>query len=269
MQNVIYRINNVVTDGFYIGSAVNFGRRRWEHLAMLKKGAHHCSALQAAYDEYGGDALAFEVVQTLEPGQKLAIVEDMWLLRHTADPLCYNILHTTTMGASAQDASVREQIAATLRKRFAGDPTSHPRYGTQHTEATKARISENRKGKMVGVEHYRYGRTVSPEVRKKIGDAQRGAAKAPRTLTEEGKARIRAAAALGHYSHPHVHTDATKAKLSKPILEQTSGRHFSSLTAVLAHYDMHMPTLRRALKTGAPVLKGPHKGLRFVYAGAT
>lgn len=39
----------------YVGSAVNI-RRRWHtHRAHLKKGKHHCRALQRAYDKYAGD----------------------------------------------------------------------------------------------------------------------------------------------------------------------------------------------------------------------
>ena len=41
---------------------------------------------------------------------------------------------------------------------------------------------------------------------------------------------------------------------------------FDSLTAVLTHYQMTMPTLRRALVAGKPITKGKFVGLVFVYA---
>ena len=52
-------------------------------------------------------------------------------------------------------------------------------------------MSETRRGKAAGPEHYRYGKTVSEETRKKIGDTQRGKPKGPRTYTPEGLERQR------------------------------------------------------------------------------
>ena len=55
----------------------------------------------------------------------------------------------------------------------------------------------------------------------------------------------------------------------KGVVEVTSGTKFPSLTAVLQHYEMTMPTLRRALVSGKPIGKGRYTGLQFVYAPAT
>ena len=63
-----------------------------------------------------------------------------------------------------------------------------------------------------------------------------------------------------------THTEESKQKMRKKVLEQTSGQLFDSLTAVLAHYQMTMPTLRRALLAGTPITKGKFTGLIFVYA---
>jgi hypothetical protein len=54
--------------------------------------------------------------------------------------------------------------------------------------------------------------------------------------------------------------------MRKSVVERTSGQVFDSLTAVLAHYQMTMPTLRRALVAGKPITKGKFAGLVFVYA---
>lgn len=63
-----------------------------------------------------------------------------------------------------------------------------------------------------------------------------------------------------------THTEEAKQKMRKRVLEQTSGQTFDSLTAVLEHYQMTMPTLRRALVAGKPITKGKFVGLVFVYA---
>ena len=143
------------------------------------------------------------------------------------------------------------------------------RLGILHTEETKSKVSRNRKGKHAGENHYRYGTKLSEELRKKIGDAQRGKPKAPgRTLSEEGRAKVRANIEAGR-SHKHwvgkKHTDEAKAKMSKKVHAMPDNLTFPSLTATLEHYDIKMPTLRRALKSGKPIQKGKFAGYTFAY----
>ena len=90
-------------------------------------------------------------------------------------------------------------------------------------------------------------------------------------MSAEGMEKIRAAAEAGHYSHwkGRNHTDESKAKMSKRVFEITNNREFPSLTAVLQHYGMTMPTLRRALLSGEPISKGKFAGLWFKYLGIT
>ena len=57
--------------------------------------------------------------------------------------------------------------------------------------------------------------------------------------------------------------------MSKRVLEVTTNTEFASLTAVLQHYSMTMPTLRRALVAGTPITKGRFSGLQFKYIDAT
>ena len=187
MKRVIYKFCNYASGEFYIGSALDFGRRKWEHLSSLKKGLHHCAPLQAAYVRDGVDAFGFEVLQEVPEGQSLLAVEDVYLMQNALDPLCYNVAHTTTSPPSYTDET-RAKISAALRERFS-DPTRHPRYGKTHTEETRAKISANRTGKMAGEKHYRFGKTLSTEVREKIGAAQRGKTKGPRVFTPGGLAR--------------------------------------------------------------------------------
>lgn len=187
MLRVVYEIRNLDTGGFYIGSAQDFSRRRWEHLSLLKKGKHHCCLLQEAYDVHGLDVFEFSVLQEARHDQDLLALEDIFLHRHAGNPLCYNTSFTTTSPPSYTDET-RKKISETLRARFA-DPTKHPHYGKPNSPETRAKISANRKGKMAGEAHYRFGQTVSPEVREKIGAAQRGVKKGPRTFTPEGRVR--------------------------------------------------------------------------------
>jgi len=242
---VIYQITNMVNGKYYIGSAESFARREWQHKYELKKGTHKNPRLQAAWNKYGADAFVFEVLEEIAPTAITFDVENLYLFQHVGRPECYNI-NTDAIGM---------------------------RTGIAHTQASKDKVSRNRIGKHAGEAHYRYGKLVSPEVRAKIGKAQRGKPKAAgRTVSAEGKAKIRANIDAGR-SHKHwvgrTHTEGAKAKMSKRIFEVTSNTEFASLSAALAHYGLKMPTLRRALVSDTPIKKGPHAGLWFRYLGLT
>lgn len=265
---VIYKIVNVATENFYVGSAVKPKRRKWEHWAALKKGTHHCAALQAAWDVFGEDAFEFVVIEEVADDVVL-LVEDTHLLQHAGRDHCYNTALSTQEPASSTP-SVRAKIRASMQRLYV-DKENHPRFGKPHSEKTKAKLSASRKGKAAGEEHYRYGQTVSPEVREKIGAAQRGRPKTEgRKVSEEGRVKIRANIDAGR-SHKHwvgrTHTEEAKAKMSKAVFVMPDGLMFPSLTAVLERYKIKMPTLRRALVSGQPISKGLLKGYSFKYGG--
>jgi group I intron endonuclease len=240
---VIYQITNMVNGKYYIGSADSFARREWQHKYELKKGTHKNPRLQAAWNKYGADAFVFEVLEEIKEGASQLQIEDTYLVQHVGKPECYNI----NPGAELS------------------------RLGVKHTQASKEKTSASRKGKAAGEKHYRYGKEVSPEVRAKIGAAQKGKPKAAgRKVSDEGRAKIRANIEAGR-SHKHWagrhHTEEAKAKISKAVFVMPDGLMFPSLTAVLQKYELKMPTLRRALKSGQPISKGRLKGYSFKYGG--
>lgn len=239
---VIYRITNMANGKFYIGSAESFARREWQHKYALRRNEHKNPRLQASWNKHGEEMFVFEVIEEVPEGRNAFDIENTYLHKFVGQDDCYNV-NTDAVGM---------------------------RTGIPHTEQSKAKVSASRKGKAAGAEHYRYGQTVSDEVRQKIGDTQRGKPKGPgRKVSEEGRAKIRANIEAGR-SHMHwlgrTHTEEAKQKMRKKVLERTSGQIFDSLTAVLAHYQMTMPTLRRALVSGKPIGKGKFTGLVFVYA---
>lgn len=182
---VIYRIFNVATEQFYIGSARNPKKRRWEHWNDLKKKQHHCVALQTAWDEYGPDAFEFEVLEEVADEATLAAVEDTYLVQHAGTAVCYNTAVSSMQPPSLQ-ASTIAKISTTLKDFYAKDITNHPRFGKHHTEEAKAKISA---AKLANPSRPWLGKTRDEETRKKISDAQRGKPKGPRNYTPEGLAR--------------------------------------------------------------------------------
>lgn len=278
MTQVIYKIVNLVNDKFYVGSTTNKKVRFREHRKQLRGNRHHCKHLQAAWNKYGEEKFDFRVVEEVPATDSLQAAEDRWLQQHFGRLYCYN------SGAAAiapwrgvygpehfnfgrvMSEGQKAQISTALKEFYAQDYANHPRVGKTHTDETKERI---RQAKLANPTRVWLGQERSDETKTKIGDTQRGKPKCPgRKVSEEGRAKIRANIEAGR-SHMHwlgrTHTEESKQKMRKKVLEKTSGQVFESLTAVLTHYEMTMPTLRRALVSGKPIGKGKFAGLIFEY----
>jgi len=273
---LIYQIRNVVNQKFYVGSTWNMRERFRTHRNKLRRGVHHCHHLQAAWNKYGEDAFKFEVVERLaldtSPAE-LEAAEDKWLVAHVGKKYCYNHglrSNAPWRGCDPQDhpnygrklTDEEKQVLAEATKRQW--ETSDPRTGHKHSPETRAKISakiqealaEGRGGKFI----------PSEETRKKMSDALKGnqcAKGYKRTEAEREAIRQRT---LGNQNWlGKRHTEESKAKMSKRVIELTTNTEFPSLTAVLEQYGLKMPTLRRALKSDKPISKGPNTGLHFRY----
>jgi group I intron endonuclease len=267
---------NLVNDKFYVGSTIHKKVRFRQHRKLLRGNRHHCKHLQAAWSKYGEAKFDFVVVEEVPDLLNLQEIEDRYLKEHVGKPYCYNSGYrsdapwrdapaeaTPNYGRAMGDPQ-KQKISTSLKEYYAEDYFNHPRVGIAHTDEAKAKISAS---KLANPVKPWLGKTRNEETRKKIGDSQRGVKKASRTISEEGKAKIRAAAEAGHYSHwaGKKHTDASKEKMSKPVFVMPDGIMFPSLTSVLQKYDMKMPTLMRALKSGKPISKGRLAGYSFFY----
>jgi group I intron endonuclease len=282
MEQVIYKIINVVNNKFYVGSTTNKKVRFRQHRKLLRGNRHHCKHLQAAWNKYGEDKFEFVVVENVPQDKELWVVEDEWLSKNVGQEHCYNSGYAAVApwrgvyGSNhpkfgvPQTEDQKEKISATLKEFYAADYFNHPRVGKTHSEETKLKIRQNRTP-TAGQNHYRYGKTLSEETKQKIGDAQRGKPKAEgRKVSEQGLLKIKANIEAGR-SHKHwlgrKHTDEARQKMSKTVFVMPDGILFPSLSVVLKYYDMTMPTLRRALVSGEPLSKGRLVGYTFKYGG--
>jgi hypothetical protein len=143
--------------------------------------------LQNAWNEFGEDAFTFEIIEDVGD-DKLLQVEDIYLAQNHGKPECYNTASSTFM-TPAYQMEVRASISESLKRKYAEDKMYAPRIGATHTEATKQAIREK---KLANPTRAWLGKTRDEATRKKIGDAQRGVAKAPRVYTPEGLERARA-----------------------------------------------------------------------------
>ena len=86
----IYKIINTINNKFYVGSAVNFSRRKTRHFSELRRGKHNNRHLQAAWNKYGEQAFVFVIVEEIQDKAQLLITENKWLSTHVGKDYCYN-----------------------------------------------------------------------------------------------------------------------------------------------------------------------------------
>jgi hypothetical protein len=81
----VYQIRNIVNDKVLIGSALDLPGILNRHKFQLKMGNHPNGALQAEWNEFGGESFAFEILDEITPKEgrdhreELAFLEDLWL----------------------------------------------------------------------------------------------------------------------------------------------------------------------------------------------
>lgn len=84
----IYKITNLTTADFYIGSTNNFKRRKYEHFGELRRNKNPCKVLQSAYNKYGKSAFVMEVLEEVDSESNLIEREQHYI--DTLKPM-YNI----------------------------------------------------------------------------------------------------------------------------------------------------------------------------------
>ena len=266
MKNVIYKIRNILDDHYYIGSTVDSRKRFWEHRKNLRNGTHDCVHMQRAWNKYGEDCFKFEIVEQLNDRSELYPAEQKWIDEHFKQNYFYNVSPNADSPMRNATPEMRAHLSNKTKEWY--KKNLHPRLGYKCTPEENAKNSEVHMGLCAGEKHYRYGKPLSDETKKKIGDTQRGVPKGDgRTISAEGMIKIRAAAEAGHYSHweGRKHTEESKQKMSKQVICITDNIIFLSLTKTLEHYQIQMPTLRRALLSEAPIKRGKLTGYVFKY----
>jgi len=63
MKSGIYQFRSLINGRVYIGSTVNFNKRRLLHLHYLRKGNHHAKILQRHFNKHGEGDLIFEILE--------------------------------------------------------------------------------------------------------------------------------------------------------------------------------------------------------------
>jgi group I intron endonuclease len=238
---VIYRITNMLTGDYYIGSAESFERRKWQHTYALKRNEHKNPRMQAAWNKYGAEAFVFEILEAV-PEHVLAFeIENTYLRKCVGQPDCYNV---------NVDAFV-------------------PRLGIPHRVESKEKIStavqkalsEGRGGKFI----------PSDETKAKMSSSAMGNKNAlgyKRTPEEVAAIRQRT---LGNQNFlGKRHTEESRAKMGSAVvahLPDGTTREYVTMSLMAEQVGVFLPTIIRACKSGNTIKMGKLSGWRIMYKG--
>ena len=81
----VYQVRNIVNEKVLIGAALDLPGILNRHKFALKMGNHSNGALQAEWNEFGGENFAFEILDEITPKEgrdhreELAFLEELWL----------------------------------------------------------------------------------------------------------------------------------------------------------------------------------------------
>lgn len=131
----IYKILNIVNGNFYIGSALNFKKRKSFHLRDLKNDKHHNKHLQNAYNKYGKDNFIFELISICEK-ENLMKIEQYYI--DSTNPQ-YNIQRIA--GGSALGLKRSKETCERISKALTGKKASRE---------TRLKQSQAKIGKYIG-----------------------------------------------------------------------------------------------------------------------
>jgi len=210
----VYLIRNLHTGDVYIGSSSHSIAKRWNtHRNDLIGGRHGNPRLQHAWNKYGADMFAWEVLEHAEGREAVLACEQRWIDHYWGGRMgvdCYNALpragspagcvHSpetrAKMRARTATSETRAKMRAAQTGRTASPETRVKLSARVHSPEALAKISAASRGRVKSPETRAKlsaaarGRIASPEARAKQSAAQRG--RTGRTASPETRAKLRA-----------------------------------------------------------------------------
>jgi group I intron endonuclease len=155
MKSGIYRIKNTINNKSYIGSTKNITKRWSWHRLALKKGVHHASHLQRAWNKYGEDSFVFEFLWATEPVPECLLYEEQLALNHMnceyntckVAGATYGLTpwkgrkHTQETKDKIRQGNLNKKVSEASRKKM-----SEAKKGKKHSDEVRAKMSALRRG---------------------------------------------------------------------------------------------------------------------------
>ena len=181
----VYMHKNKINGKFYIGQTSQSPQKRWDN----GKGYETSSKFYNSILKYGWDNFEHIIVSTNLSQEKANELEELLikLYRTQEDDFGYNIKaggnnnnhseETKRKIGEANKIALKgshwsEEHRKLISEKFSGE--GNPFYGKKHTEESKQKISENRKGKCAGENHPMYGKKHTEEELEKMSQNRRG-----------------------------------------------------------------------------------------------
>jgi len=177
----VYTIRSKTSGKAYYGSTNNFKRRRSQHLQRLRRGTHHSSHLQNAWNIYQEPDFVIEVLHQFATETEMLACEKGFLANIGNT---YNVSTEVDKGHTRgrpRSEATKAKLSAMFKGKFVSEETKEririarakqvmTNAGIPHTEETKQLIREKRKLQT----NTRKGHKASEELRQKLSAAKKG-----------------------------------------------------------------------------------------------
>lgn len=141
----VYKITNIESGRFYIGSSKEIETRFTDHKNDLKKNNHTNVILQRSWNKHGPDKFIFEIVEECA-SDKCLILEQKYLdLLRPYSGVGYNINKGANGGDSFTYHPNKEEMREKNRVLSTGE--NNPMFGKTHSDKTKTEMKEKAKGR--------------------------------------------------------------------------------------------------------------------------
>lgn len=115
----LYRIENQLTGGFYVGSAKNLNSRLGTHRSRLRSNKHENKKLQRSWNKHGEDKFKYSVLEVCLENDLLD--KEQFLIDSVYDdPKCYNLARYAD--ASMRGRKLNKNQLEALKKANTGRP---------------------------------------------------------------------------------------------------------------------------------------------------
>lgn len=177
----IYKITCTVNQRFYIGSAIDLRRRKYEHWYGLRHNKHHNPILQNAWNKYGEQSFTFEVLEQVLP-MSLTAREQYWFKK--LKPFGLN------------GFNVLSEAGLTLGRKHSSETVEKIRRAQTGKKQSPEHIEKMRQTKL-GKPAHNKGMKHSSETVEKIRRAHLGKKRSPETIEKIRQAKLGNKNALG------------------------------------------------------------------------
>lgn len=130
----IYKIKNIVTGKFYVGSAVDIKERWRNHKSQLRHNKHHSIKLQRSYNKHGVDNFVYEIIE--ECFEDVIIKREQFYIDFCS--AVKNGYNCKSIAGSNLGFKHSEETKNKIRK---------ANIGIKRSEETRIKMSESAKGK--------------------------------------------------------------------------------------------------------------------------